>query len=153
MESGNYTSSLMFGVQWDLVLKYLETKETTQSDLKTDSTSWGNYYNNLWNITNENSKYLSNGSGWTSGAYGVKASSLGILLSTGSSDTFSKQGIYDIAGNVWELTLEYTPGSSCPSTIRGGDCSYDGDSNPAANRNGYNTADYGSNVGFRLSLY
>ena len=153
MESGNYTSSLMFGVQWDLVLKYLETKETTQSDLKTDSTSLGNYYNNLWNITNENSKYLSNGSGWTSGAYGVKASSLGILLSTGSSDTFSKQGIYDIAGNVWELTLEYTPGSSCPSTIRGGDCSYDGDSNPAANRNGYNTADYGSNVGFRLSLY
>jgi len=29
----------MFGVQWDLVLKYLETKGTAQADLKTDSTS------------------------------------------------------------------------------------------------------------------
>ena len=27
MYSGNYTSSLLFGVQWDLTLKYLETKE------------------------------------------------------------------------------------------------------------------------------
>ena len=66
MESGNYTSSLMFGVQWDLVLKYLETKGTAQADLKTNSTSWGNYYNNLWNITNANSKYAPNGSIWRS---------------------------------------------------------------------------------------
>ena len=65
MESGSYNSSLMFGVQWDLVLKYLETKGTAQEDLKTNSTSWGNYKNNLWNITNENSKYAPNGSGWT----------------------------------------------------------------------------------------
>ena len=91
----------MFGVQWDLVLKYLETKGTAQADLKTNSTSWGNYSNNLWNITNENSKYK-NRSGWTSGAYGAKGSSKSILLSTGASDTFSKQGIYDLAGNVWE---------------------------------------------------
>ena len=47
----------MFGVQWDLVLKYLETKGTSQMDLKTDSTSWGNYTNNAWNITNVDSKY------------------------------------------------------------------------------------------------
>ena len=47
MESGNYTSSLMFGVQWDLVLKYLETKGTSQADLKIDSTKWGNCKNNL----------------------------------------------------------------------------------------------------------
>ena len=39
MESGNYNSSLMFGVQWDLMLKYLETKGTTQDELKTDSNS------------------------------------------------------------------------------------------------------------------
>ena len=65
MESGSYNTSLMFGVQWDLVLKYLETKGTAQADLKTDSTSWGNYKNNLWNITNANSKYAPNGSGWT----------------------------------------------------------------------------------------
>ena len=104
MESGNHTSSLMFGVQWDLVLKYFETKGTSQEDLKTDSTSWGNYANNLWKITNENLKYeLSDGVnylGWTSATEKVKDSYSNIVLSTGASDDFNKQGIYDLAGNL-----------------------------------------------------
>ena len=159
MESGNYNTSLMFGVQWDLVLKYLETKGTAQADLKTDSTSWGNYSNNLWNITNENSKYaILNTSNytlgdWTSGAYGVKGSSKEILLSTGASETFSKQGIYDIAGNVWEWTLEYTAYSSTPCAKRGGYYSSYGSGYPAAYRNGSSTTNYYDNIGFRLSLY
>ena len=158
MESGNYTSSLMFGVQWDLVLKYLETKGTAQADLKTDSTSWGNYSNNLWNITNENSKYaILNTSNytldWTSGAYGVKGSSKEILLSTGASETFSKQGIYDLAGNVWEWTLEYTASSSFPCAKRGGVYDYNGSNYPAAYRNDNGTAYCNIYIGFRLSLY
>ena len=153
MESGKYTSSLMFGVQWDLVLKYLETKGTAQADLKTNSTNWGNYYNNSWNITNENSKYAPNGSGWTSGAYGKKDSNKSVLLSTGASETFSKQGIYDIAGNVWEWMLEYTADSSIPCAECGGSYDYTGSDNPAANRSSDSTAGYSSFVGFRLSLY
>ena len=158
MESGNHTSSLMFGVQWDLVLKYLETKGTSQVDLKTDSTSWGNYYNNAWNITNSNSKYaiyddkLENFD-WTSGAYGIKDSDTIVLLSTGASDDFSKQGIYDLAGNVWEWTLEYTSYSSIPCALRGGSCINNGSNFPAAYRNGYSTTYYSDNIGFRLSLY
>ena len=102
-----YTSSLLFGVQWDLTLKYLETKGATQAELNEDSTNWGNYYYNLWNITNTNSKYSADdGITWTNGTYGQKSSREGILLSTGASDTFSKQGIYDLAGNVFEWTLE-----------------------------------------------
>ena len=158
MESGNYTSSLMFGVQWDLVLKYLETKGTAQAELKKDSTNWGNYNNNLWNITNENSKYaILNTSNytldWTSGAYGVKGSSKEILLSTGASETFSKQGIYDLAGNVWEWTLEYTANSSYPCAIRGGSYNNDGSIFPAASRNNGDTTFYNDGFGFRLSLY
>ena len=153
MESGKYTSSLMFGVQWDLVLKYLETKGTAQADLKTNSTNWGNYANNLWNITNENSKYAPNGLGWTSGAYGKKDSNKSVLLSTGASETFSKQGIYDLAGNVWEWTLEYTSNWNLTCAIRGGDCSYDGITNPAAYRVGYGTTNYYYDIGFRVSLF
>ena len=153
MESGNYTSSLMFGVQWDLVLKYLETKGTAQADLKTDSTNWGNYKDNLWNITNENSKYSPKGSGWTSGAYGKKDSNKSVLLSTGASETFSKQGIYDIAGNVWEWTLEYITSSSYPCARRGGYSNDNGSYYPAAYRNYGDTTTYNAYIGFRLSLY
>ncbi len=39
MERRNYNTSLMFGVECDLVLKYLKAKGTAQADLKTDSTS------------------------------------------------------------------------------------------------------------------
>ena len=152
MEAGNYTSSLMFGVQWDLVLKYLETKGTAQVDLKTDSTSWGNYSNNLWNITNSDSKYYTI-LRWTSGAYGRKASSSNVLLSTGASDTFSKQGIYDLAGNVFEWTLEYTSDSSRPCALRGWDSNNNGVRYPVYYRNSYITSNCLSSIGFRLSIF
>ena len=154
MESGSHTSSLMFGVQWDLVLKYLETKGTAQADLKTDSTNWGNYKDNLWNITNANLKYSTNyGSEWTNGAYGKKDSNKSVLLSTGASETFSKQGIYDIAGNVWEWTLEYTSDTSNPCASRGSSCSHHGGNSPARCRDGNSTGRYRYGVGFRVALY
>ncbi len=163
MESGNHTSSLMFGVQWDLVLKYLETKGTSQMDLKTDSTSWGNYYNNAWNITNSNSKYaiyddkLENFD-WTSGAYGIKDSDTIVLLSTGASDDFSKQGIYDLAGNVFELTLEHANLISRgivegPCVARGGFWFSGGSEFPAANRDNNFTVYSYDLIGFRVVLY
>ena len=90
MKTGEYTSSLMFGVQWDLIMKYLETKGTTQDDLRKDSTSWGNYKNNLWEITNKNSKYASNGIEWISDARGKKDTNTSILLSIGASEKYTK---------------------------------------------------------------
>ena len=152
MVSGGHTTSLLFGVQWDLVLKYLETKGVSQDLLNSDSTSWGNYANNTtYNITNTKAKnYVSS---WADGAYGQKASATGVLLSTGADSSFSKQGIYDIAGNVSEWTLEYTSYSVVPCASRGGDYLSDGGFYPASRR-GNNSTTLASRIyGFRVSLY
>ena len=154
MEHGDRTTSLMFGVQWDLVMKYLETKGTSQADLKTNSTSWGNYSNNAWNITNANLKYAPNGSGWTTATEKSKTANEEILLSTGADDSFSKMGIYDLAGNVWEWTLEYTSSTGVPCAPRGGYYNSRGSTIPAGFHGiGFITTDLIDYVGFRLALY
>ena len=157
MESGDRTTSLLFGVQWDLTLKYLETKGTRQANLKTNSTSWGNYSNNAWNITNENLKYAEYKNyslqPWTTATEKSKTSSEDILLSTGASESFSKMGIYDLAGNVWEWTLEYTSQTDYPCADRGGGYNGSHSNRPAFSRNGNSTTTLYDAIGFRLALY
>ena len=156
-----HSGSLMFGIQWDLVQKYIEAKAvaqgtaigTIQSQLKTNSTSWGNYNSSLYNITNENALYsMDNGSIWLPSPLD-KTSANKILLTTRASDTFSKQNIFDLAGNVWEWTLEYSSTASTPCTIRGG--SYDSTSaeSSANYRNNGNTTFSYYSVGFRVTIY
>ena len=156
-----HSGSLMFGIQWDLVQKYIETKAvaqgtaigTIQSQLKTNSTSWGNYNSSLYNITNGNAKYSTdNGSIWLPSPLD-KSSANKILLTTKASDTFAKQNIFDLAGNVWEWTLEYSSTASTPCTIRGG--SYDStsaESNSNYRNNGNTVFSYYS-IGFRVTIY
>ena len=157
MESGDRTTSLLFGVQWDLTLKYLETKGTSQADLKTDSTSWGNYKHNAWNITNENLKYAEEENNslqpWTTATEKSKTASERILLSTGASESFSKMGIYDLAGNVWEWTLEYASITYNPCAILGGSYYPTGSDCPASYRSGGDTAYSDYLIGARVALY
>ena len=136
----SYTSSLMFGVQWDLVLKHIEVKEakgtalaTIQSALRSDSKDWGNYSNASFTINR--GKYAkfgelstwynyNNESGLTgcvtyadgrSTKVSASSGSNSILLTTGASEACKKMNIYDLAGNVSEWTLEYTSNTIRPS--------------------------------------
>ena len=127
----SYTSSLMFGVQWDLVMKHIEVKEGTdaaklaeiQKALRSDSSGWGNY------------------------------NSSAVIL-TGSNETYKKMNIYDLAGNVSEWTLEYTASSSdYPCAVRGGLYNNRGSYAPASYRGSYSTASSYNNIGFRSSLF
>ena len=151
-----YTSSLMFGVQWNLVLKYLETKGASQADLKTDSTSWGNYYNATdFTITNTNAKYSTDkGASWISvSTEGYSKPSSAVLLTTGADVRNSEMNIYDLAGNVYEWTLEYTSLSSHPCAIRGGSYIDYGSDSPASYREISSTTHSNLDIGARVSLY
>ena len=167
VESGSYTSSLMFGVQWDLVLKYIETKNaTTQYNLKTNSTTIGNYYNSTFTLNrgkftqcNKLLKWYNfNSEEKTSLVTGGKkqeqsSTSNGILLTVGATEATRLLNIYDIAGNVWEFTLEKTSNDSSPCASRGGRCHNNGSSCPASYRSGDSTSGNYCYVGFRISRY
>ena len=150
---GGKTSSLMFGIQWDLVLVYLEESGVPENDLKVNSSSWGNYNNVSFDITR--GKYSTNrGTNYTDvPVEGYTKPESSVLLTTGTTEINSKMNIYDLAGNVYEWTLEKSTDNGNPCTYRGGSCYVDGSSGPASYRNngsaflGY---DY---VGFRPALY
>ena len=158
VNSGNKTSSLMFGVQWDLVLAFMAkdaTKIIDTSILTSNSTTIGNYSNNLWTIKNAKAKCSSNlGTTFTAcpNPYKKEPSS-SILLTTGADNSFSVQNIYDIAGNVWEWTLEKVSSMVSPCANRGGGCYGSGSGEPASTRSTDGTTYSIGNLGFRVSLY
>ena len=153
--NNSYTSSLMFGIQWDLVCKYLEVKgKLAIADINSNSTSWGNYSNVGRTISSDKAKQSTDyGNTWTA-ITGTKPAS-SVLLTTGASDETNKMNIYDFAGNETEWTLEHaTSDSDGPCASRGGSCGGSGSGSPASMYNFSGTTYSDSyNVGFRSALY
>ncbi len=154
LATGGKTSSLMFGIQWDLVLKHIENKQgKTQAELKSDSTTWGNYNNATFEITK--GKY-STDYGDTfqdvNGTY-TKPSNSSVLLTTGATERNSVLNIYDLAGNEMEWTLEKSTYTTSPSVSRGGNYNNFVSSYPASNRVNYSTSFSHNVVSFRSALW
>ena len=169
INSGDYKSSLMFGIQWDLVLKHLEInakwneEQPTEYYLITDSTSWGNYNNATF--TMENGQYTINASDENSfidyniptedyvDSNGIKLEDERVLCTTGASNQNRKMNIYDIAGNIYEWTLEKGYRDEYPCVSRGGYYYRTGDYSPASYRNYDDKITSYYNIGFRPTIY
>ena len=180
MNYNGCTSSLIFGIQWDLILKYIEektvelaeeaNKNTVRTDIKSkltsNSTTIGNYYNSAFTLNRGKFAQYNNAlSDWkaynseekTTLVTGSKkqaqsSDSNAILLTTGATEVTNLQNIYDIAGNVWEWTLEFCNTSS-PCIGRGGSCIYDGSGLPAKYRLNNDTGNCYGDIGFRVGLW
>lgn len=153
-----YNSSLMFGVQWNLILKYLETKGTTPTTLNSDSSEWKNYKNTTFNISNNNASYsIDSGSTYTLvGDYiYVKPEYEKVLLTTGANgERNSKMNICDLAGNVAEWTLEFSSGAFGVCNRRGASYKEQNLSAFSTDVIGYMNSGTSTNYnGFRGTLY
>ena len=171
VNSGNKTSSLMFGVQWDLVLAFMHNKgNIADSTLTEDSTTIGNYRDSTFQLS-QTGKYATY-SNWTlSSTWNPSTTSTtnfvdtsrnkiaqssngnGILVTTGGTEQSKVMNIYDIAGNVYEWTLEKTSDTDSPRASRGGNFYNTGSYTPAAYRGIISTAYSSYSLGFRVSLF
>ena len=148
------TSSLLFGIQWDLTCKFLETKTNLiTADIKTNSANWGNYSNSSINLTKGkyNNQPSISSDKWLDIKTGTKNAI--ILLTTGASEQTNKMNIYDFAGNEYEWTLEKTSYAGYPCANRGGYFNNSSSVTPASCRGCSNTTYSNSNLGFRSTLY
>lgn len=75
------------------------------------------------------------------------------MLTTGASEYSKKMNIYDIAGNVWEWTLENSFDEAQPGVFRGGSYNHVGIDTPVSFRSKRNSDFLGNTVGFRIVLY
>ena len=171
VNSGTKTSSLMFGVQWDLVLAFMHNKgNIADSTLTSNSTTIGNYMDSTFQLS-QTGKYAvfsdsSLSSTWNpsttattnfvdSSRNKIAQSSTGngILVTTGTSEKNKVMNIYDIAGNVYEWTLEKISYTDYPCATRGGSFIDTGSGHPAALHYDDST-DYSIfHFGFRVSLF
>ena len=125
-------STLIYGVQWDVVMNWMKDIENSSA-------------------TSTDKKYIidSTGMGWYKGVSGNSEHKTGIDLNGGKNQV---KKIYDLAGNVYEWTMESCDASG--RVGRGGSYYSAGSRSPASNRdNGGNPSYSGVDVGFRPTLF
>ena len=126
------TSTLIYGVQWDAVMKWMKNVNNPKVEGKTyiqDST----------------------GMGWYKDNSGGNPQKTGIDIREENKGSNQVKKIYDLAGNVSEWTMESF--STYGRVHRGGHYNNTGSNFPASNRNIYAPYVSYSNLGFRPTLF
>ena len=120
----NVTSSMIWGSQWDATMRWMYNSGNAEKKKYTyDSTGKGNY----------------------SGTNGDKP------IATGTNDIYAVNNIYDMAGNVYDRTIETS--NTGYRVGRGGNYSYNGTDNPVSSHFIYRPTANGNYGGLRVSLY
>ena len=123
-------STLIYGVQWDAIMRWMKdienssaTKTAPQNKYILDSTGKGNYYDS--DDTNN-------------------------PAATGTNN-YEVKNIYDMAGNVYEWTMEAY--NTFSRVVRGGRYYSSGSDSPASLRYDLTPDSSYSDIGFRVTLY
>ena len=134
--NSNVRTTMLWGCLWDRTLIWLA--ETNQASNGVNGKSYSE---------------IENSRGW--GNFATTAGGTGAKKSSGNSDTWKVNNIYDMAGNVYEWTLEGN--STNFRVLRGADYSSGTNSSKVCLRyTGYsNSYPYNANIniGFRVGLY
>ena len=127
--NNNVVSTMIWGSMWDRALIWLtETGEKTYEEI-TNSTTWGNYRDST----------------------GAAATNSGSKQPTGTNEAWKANNIYDLAGNVYERTIEALNINS--RVNRGGGYSSSGADGPSSSRYFAYPSYAISNGGARLAFY
>lgn len=130
-------STLIYGIQWDATLQFLDNNYEKEE---------GNLYNSKSVLAN------SIGWGWYSDNYAIGNPKHLTGVDIGSNAKNRIKNIYDMAGNVREWTME-THSMSTKRVFRGGRYSSTGDNTPISCRDGAEPNDSNDGTGFRIALY
>ena len=130
-------TKLVSSYAWDTTIAFIQQANEDYKDYGSSSPQ-GNYKDTTFNYTDikENEKQ--------------KASGTSILVPTGQTE--SECNIFDLGGNVWELTTESSSNTTNPYTQRGGGYKNNYSAYPAGLRR--NSSDSAiSAIGFRIALF
>ena len=139
----NIKTTMITGSLWDETIEWMVKSGATNLDGTTltyqlvgkDSTTWGNYSNATFKYIAKNAE--------TPEATENKNANRTTRIPTGSAEYTKANNIYDMAGNVWDCTIEAE--STFYRVERGGGFNNHGYSSPAASR-GASAPNYDSEI-------